>query len=355
MNIISQTIFNGDLADLLSLKFKADLKTNPHRFYHQALLGFMKKDEEFLKIALREEKNDNLKSLIDLRLKILTKKLKSSDLREINYYQAMPCWIKGEAYFVLACSFQFLQDYERASSFYLMSSHCLDDQGFKKKASLAFHNHVAVLSHIEKGKSFIDDFKYCLKYAEERDAVEVQALCLYNLSLAYQMFGAFDTALFYIEAAIDRMDNTYGSDQYYFFRSQQFDLLIKLDKKFEAKSIADELKTASSIYFQKIEKILKDQNIDLDQSHLPHSWQFKLEGGFRSKKLGDLEEKLIKLLSEGIQEKHFLIEELYPEAGEYLSKVNRFNVLLSRLKKKCPNMIVKTKEGYTLSKTSFIA
>ena len=66
-------------------------------------------------------------------------------------------------------------------------------------------------------------------------------------------------------------------------------------------------------------------------------------------KLTVFESKLVELLVEQPRKKEDLVTLLYGNQVDYLSANNRFKVLLSRLRKKRPNLIVSSNGRYQVS------
>ena len=168
-------------------------------------------------------------------------------------------------------------------------------------------------------------------------------------------------ALKYCDQAHQKSLTNHGNLQYWLIIAHKADLLIELNRVHEAilcleelhGSSLDEIKEARKLLSQKINSE-KPMNIDSEKLHT--TWKERLKGDLLRKELptlGELEQKLIDFIAQGPKDKHEIILHLYEAKGDYYSLENRFKRLISRTRKKVPNLIVFKDGKYTLSDPVF--
>ena len=350
-------IFDAPLEELLEKAIESECDSN-EALYIQILIAYLQGENQHLKALLEKSANCGntvLHKVGQLRLQIRESSIDSllmGELKELAEHS--PVW-KGEINFVLGYAKTKLQKWEKSKAFFKKACASLEKNGAKRKASLAFQNVVNCDSYIHPHKKMIAELHYLAKKAHKARAYSVAGLAYLNLSREYQLINAVQSALKYCYMAEEYMEKNAGTLQYYFCKAQRCHLYIESDRIQEAEALYDELKLCQLQEIKNallvLENLLRDTPIP-EQLKLSPTWQDRVDrkGAGKDKvKLGKLEEKFLEYICQEPREKFDIIEQLYGNLLDYEVTDNRLKGLISRLRKKVPNLIIFKDGHYTIS------
>jgi len=233
--------------------------------------------------------------------------------------------------------------------------------GAKKKSILSLQNYVSAETHLNPTKRMIPERQMLLKKSLEVNAKAVAGLASLDLSLEYEEIGATQMAIDFARQAIRLLESHTETYQHGCALIHHARICYKYQLKTEAQKSYSLLKTYAICEIKEqlkgLDYIIEGVNSTDKFQELGTTpwWQLHLQKNGHKTKLGKLPEKLIELLSHGPMNKEQIIEELYGSNMDYLSLENRFNVLLSRLRKKIPELIILQDDGlYALNTDSKI-
>ncbi len=282
---------------------------------------------------------------IDL-LNILEKKVKLLD---------STFW-KAETYFVIAWSFRELGSYHNGAVYFQKAYKALWNIGAKKKAVKSLLNHVVCQTHLDSSKRYLNDFQYLHKKAIEVQDPIVQGLCELNMGREYRILKSYDLAQTYIYNSVELLEGDRGNNNYYFAILERALLNLEL-KRFKQAHLDYQVVQESSLpEIQEAAKVLLvkiGSRETINKNMLDPVWVDVLENKqIKNLKLTQMEAQLIEYLSVCEKRKEDIIFYLYGDKLNIESAENRFKVLLSRLRKKAPNLISYFQGYYTLSEGS---
>ena len=255
--------------------------------------------------------------------------------------------LQAEAFFVLGIAFDKQKNYLDAELFFKKSSNIFKESNLLQKSLKAYHNQVTLLSHIHPSPSHIIAYQDLHDQALNLKNIEIQKMALYNISVHFFKIKAFNNSLNYIEKTIKLYNKIDLGRDYYLALLQlckvKFELnqLDSVRSEFEMCLVSEhkDIKTAAELILAKdIQNIYAKEN-------LPNSWN---NCNLHNEELTDSESKLISILTEKPSSKEEIVKELFGEKIEYTSGLNRFNNLLSRVRKKINFKIQLYNSKYTL-------
>ena len=230
-----------------------------------------------------------------------------------------------------------------------------------RKAIKSLLNIVVAESRKHTSKKLILDYTFVANEASKVNDPIVQGICYLNISREHHKLGAFELALKFINQALDLMASDFGVNHFYSALAHRCHVLIDLGRFNEALFDYQKVKAASitqSVESLKvIEVMLGDSNKKVVVDHLEPTWQERLYAVKEAKssvKLTKTESQLIELLSSGRQTKDMLIHGLYGDKIDWIAAESRFKMLLSRFRKKCPEVILFENGLYQISDENFI-
>lgn len=371
-----RTILDAPLSELMGLKFDLDLTSDENaltEIYLNCLVFYFEGDPKSMRSELQRcQLDERIKStpwfsivnqFVSFRAEIKSKEVCQKSLKFFTSLEQMeiPDFLIGEYFFIRAMGYEQLKMYQETEKDYGLAYKHLKQAKLNKKSVLALHNQLAIQSRLNPQKHYLPEFFHTLKESQKAGAKDVEGLTLKTISRAYQRIGATLTAYEYAFKAVEVLNESIGNRQYYLAKAHLAHLMIELQRFNEAKKVIDELKAsnfveikgARSILEELIEKRDKFTNDSVDLNELSPEWKRRMINDQEVPNLGELEEKLLSTLSTGPKDRIEIIEILYDESLEFHVKENRFKVLLSRLRKKCPDFIVLKNKKYELSSELF--
>lgn len=342
--------------------------------YRRVLIAYLQGDIGGLRVVLdrvrllSDENQDAtiLRILTEVRLAVRTQSVTKDQLETLNCeLTATSAEWQAEGTFVLALGYESIRDHVASREAYILASNKLSAVGAHRKSVKALLNAVASESRIEmSSKRVIADYMLIYNKAKACGELGVAGVALYNVSIEFQREGAVSVALRFCDRALALLRHDYGTLHYYSAIVHRCHLLLQLGRRHEAADAYDlarvapfkEIQAALSALPSAVEPRFKyEGNI---ASLLP-TWKDRLvrkgrHDGLESEKLGELEARLIYLLSDGPKEKHELIATLYGDKIATEHSENRLKVLLSRVRKKRPGLIYREGTRYKLSDQSLL-
>lgn len=293
----------------------------------------------------------------NLRLKIANEETITS-LNEILFLNEL---FTGEILYVISLIYESLENNSLASKKYLESAFYLNKIGANLKALKCKLNSVACESRVLTQKNFTPQYENIVKEALEQNEFHAASVALNNISYEYEKISALRAALHYNQEAylnIDKSGNR--SINYYLILLQRCNLLIKLNRPHEAELDYEKCLISP---FSEIKEALKLLSINftknsgvhlVNASQLTSNWRARVNSIEKKKQYNDpslteFEEKFIAALFQGPLTRIELIELIYGNKLDYFSMENRVKVILSKIRKKKPGLIIFNENRYSLS------
>lgn len=357
-------ILESSLEELVELSYSGEITDPLERLYSEALMYYLKGEEALLK-EYSEGSLGALKPLVEFRYKLLTNTYRKEDVdRLFNHLsQVLPFSIeglwRGELLFVVANAYLESGCFEKAKENFKSAFRVLKMHGAERKAVRALFNAVVAESRIHPSKSLICDYEIVIKQASRVGDRATQGMCELNISREYDLLGSSRTAMEHIQKSIAYLSDDKQTRHYFLALTHRSHLYLQLGQferaylDYEAASISPHEQVQESL---KVLNRLIGHKQEIEESRISVMWKEKLHSKRSFEKfkgLTDSEIRVIDLLKESPLKKEDLIERLYGDQIDYQSALNRFKVLLSRLRKKNPNLIEMDKSKYRLSDRYF--
>ncbi len=335
-----------NLRDMVPLN--SDSFTDKDSYYYYQVIKTYSRDEldSLAELAQSDEVTLAFKRLALLRLEIRRKNVKAKTIAELLICASNNQALNGEIYFVVGFAFESLAEHLHSRNYYRKSFEAFESAKVHKKAVKALHNVIAAESRIYPQKKFIIDYLYVASRAKKIKEFGIAGLACLNISREYQIIGAHDAALKFCNRALRLMENDSGGLQHCLAIVHRAHLLSEMKRYLEAKI---DYQLASISPYPEVQSALKaldlitnkNSNDKFDKDKLLPTWLERVEQKGNSQAiLGPVESKLISYLSEKPQDKFKLIELLYDSVSDHLSLENRLKVLINRVRKKRPGLIV---------------
>lgn len=366
-------LIEANLEELFELENSDGVQDPLEHAYLQILKVYLRGDHQELK-SLCANSNINkisfLKPLIELRYQILVSKVDRENIQTLtgfcksdNTLNSLAHW-RGEIAFVVGMAYLELKEYENAKNIFKVSYQELDLYGAKKKAVKALLNVLVAESRAHNKKKLLIDYEFVANKALAAQDSIVAGICYMNISREVQLIGSLNLALKYINRSITCLMSDQGINHYYSAILQRCHVLLDLGRTLEAQLDYEEALLSPHLHIQEATKILslmfkKDkplQNTEIQIEKLDPTWRGRLKDFLSHKKysnLSDLESNLIESLLTKKRTKNELIDILYGNKIDYPAAENRFRVLLSRLKKRHPGLVVSDKNEFKIADEIF--
>lgn len=363
-------ILDSNLEELLQHDIFTTKLPQRDRFYLKVLINYLKGDHHEIENWLSKIKELLTQTPDDktlsgayfsalVRLRIRKNEVQQDELEEISQMSFPLPW-NCEVSFVLGMAFMRLEKFEKSAELFFKSYSVFSEYGCRRKALIAYQNHVVANVNLHPNKSYLAEWSLLVKLARQEKVTSMEGGALINLSREYQNVGSFEPALKTIDEALVSLFESIGTYQYYHALLQKCDILLLLGKNHEASQTYQlaklcpflELKSSIALLERKIDPDKTMSNIQMPES-LPWKERFDdMKSGKKTKAQGSLVQLLIHELEQEPQDKFSLIDKLYPENLDFEIKENRFNVLLSKVRKQYPGLICKDGSLYKLEMTT---
>ena len=367
-------ITQASLAELNDLSFH-DYPFRELNFYRDTLIAFFSNDLVRLEnhaswingnFAIDQENMGTLEALqviLPLRVQIRQREIQSSSIEQaISCFDSLDqqnsIWC-GELSFLIGKCFEIKKCYKDGHDFYRDAVQHFKRIGADHKALRAQFNAISCENnfHAESNpKRYIISYHSVLHKAKKMNNSYVMGLCLLNIALEYQNLKMLPLALNYVSRAIDAFEGEFGSQIYFHALGIRCHIYAQMGRLREAEADDAILSTSSHPEIRAVRSVIhqtftKARTGKLEESLLATPWvERHTQAHFKNNKqvLGELESRLLELLSQQPLTKHDLIPQLYDTRIEYPVLENRFKSLMRRLRKKCPNLIICENDTYRL-------
>lgn len=349
-----------NIRELVPLGERSFLNADAY-FYFRVIKSYSRDELQLLE-ELSKSKNASLpfRVLAKLRLEIRQKNVSIQTIEEVLQTVSNDFALNGEIYFVVAFAYEARGEHLISRDYYQKSFEAFDISNVKKKAIKALHNVVAAESRVNPERKLFVDYLYVAKEARRVNELGIAGLAYLNISREYQIIGAFEAALKFCNRAIKLMENDAGSLQSCLAIAHRAHLLVDLGRFVEAKI---DFELASLSPYPEVQSALivlenifeKDSKKEVDVESLLPTWKERLtKSKDKVEILGTVENKLIAVLSEKSLDKFDLIKSIYGEDIELEKLENRLKVLINRVRKKRPGLIVYENGKYRLADDSYL-
>lgn len=354
----------ADFIELRNHSLLSDQLSPMEANYVEILVLYLKGDNVGLRHCLAQAPNELLRLLGRIRLQIMNFAIHPPDLRLLEAWGDRHgfennLW-EGETMFLLGLAWCEAGEYERSKKFYMNAHRLFWREGVKKKALKALLNSVVAESRLNKEKKLIVDYFFVAQKAMETGDSIVAGICHLNIAQEYRKMGALESALRSINKAIDFMQADRGINHFYFSILERCHIYIELDRFSEARldyQIAQEAPFPEIQEGLKVIDTLLGNHSLIDEERLDPSWKSRLHEirvGRKRVSFTKMESRLLELLSAGTVTKEHLMTSLYGDRIDFAVRENRFKVLLSRMRKKAPSLIITSEAGYHLENEAFL-
>lgn len=296
--------------------------------------------------------------IVRLRLQIRRRSIDADLVRAFELQiDSMPAEWKGEAAFVCAMAHETLDRPDLSGPLYKRAALLLEELGARRKAVKADLNAIVALSRAEPARKLLAEYDHVYRKAKKIRHRGVAGVALLNVSREYQCIGAHKAALRLCNQALALLRQDVGTLPYFLAIVHRCHLLIELGREPEAEvdlesarlSGHPEVQEAIHVVTALLARKRGSAVPSVHKENLTPTWRSRLENGATSPdRLGELEEKLVSLLASGPKDKFDLIESIYGNALSFEVSENRLKVLLNRLRKKRPGLILFTLGRYRL-------
>lgn len=346
-------VIEASIEELMEFELLGEFESEQLGFYNQAILAHTRGDVEALRSIIPQLEGD-FKTLSTYRLEILKQNYSNNEITVEEPFM-------GEAHFIMGLNFVNFKDYTKAKFHFQKAYQLLWKIDAQRKGIKSLMNMVVSESRHNSNKKLIVDYEFITKKALSIGDKITAGTCQLNISREYQMMGAFELALITCNRALDFLEADMGATHYFFALIHRCHLLIDLKRYPEALIDFQKAKGSS---FSEIEEALKVVEVllgdkkEIDLVHLEPTWKSRLKehrNGVSFKDLTKTEAQLIKFLSTGPKDKNDIIDEIYGKNMDYESVDSRFRVLLMRLRKKKPSLVVYEQKQYRISDENFLS
>jgi tetratricopeptide (TPR) repeat protein len=358
-------ILDADLDELMELHLRRSDRRAVIGFYTSALRHYLEGDRGYLAQTLARlpeaegdaEDKKIARILIEARLAVRAGSVSEEQVKALEAILANSGDWAGEVQFVLALCHEARGEKRQMSARYQQSAVTLSDLGARKKAVKALLNHVAAESAQHPDRHHLREYEYVYRQAKRVKNFSTAAVALLNISHEYHDIGALQLALSHVNRAVALLDRQKQGRSYYLALAHRAHVLFDMDRKEEGRLDYEALLASAFADLAGVRETLEaayGSTGVIPKSPMVPAWMSRHEEFQRMKeKLGSLEQKLLKFVADSPREKADIIEHLYGDKLSWEVLENRFNNTLSRLKKKCPGIIVWEKGKYRLSSEMF--
>lgn len=368
-------LFEANLEELFELENLNIIQNKLGCHYLQVMKSYLRGDCHTL-AALHpidtSAESEFINILIKVRHDILASKIQRNVVEQLNKYcekdgliDQFSYWL-GEISFVVAMAYLELKDYENAKKYYRIAYREFDSIGAKKKAVKSLLNVLVAESRADNSKKLLIDYQFVAKKALSAHDSIVAGICYMNISREIQLIGSLNVSLKFINKSIECLQSDHGTTHYYSAILHRCHVLLELGRNFEARLDYEEASMSPYIHIKEAIKLLdlmfhknkiKNSELQINTEKLDPTWRGRLKDFLHKKqyaKLSDLESTLIEYLLEKNRSKDELIELLYGKKIDYPAAENRFRVLMSRLRKRHPGLIVTDKNEFKIADEVFL-
>ncbi len=356
-------ILNADLTEIVDMHLKREERTSFAGYYVSIMKHFYVNDTEALASLLERIKVANMKPDEKATLLALGKARYATCIENCteetfeDLLGTMPDSgiFRGEFYFVIAQCFEVMGRLREMSDAYLESYKTFKESGVHGKSVKALFNHIAAEHSLHPGKKFLSDFQFLYREAKKHKVHSTAAMALVNISREYQLIGGHELALKYVNRSLALLDRQRYARSFFLALAHRAHVLVCMDRKEEA---LQDYREAQLCTFPDVRTSLESLKAIFEGKDQPGvkpalmSWEGRVEEftvSGQKPKLGALEQRLLKFLSEGTRTRWEMIEFLYGDKLDSEVLENRFNNTFQRLKKKVPGLIVSTGGKFSLA------
>ncbi|MCM2277676.1 MAG: hypothetical protein NDJ89_06330 [Oligoflexia bacterium] len=327
--------------------------------YRDVLLAFLRGDSERLRsecdrIRVLPHSPEFLLPLACLRLSLQARDPDSAQLESLISLADRSGEWRGEILIACGHGYELRGELGKAKEIYLKASEALLSAGFERKALRAYINSVAMEGQLHPEKKLLAEFHSISRQARKLREFRSCGIALSNIAREYRNIRALDTALKYANHAVRYLKKELGTLYYYKALTNRCHILYEMDRVREAQIDFEEARHADfpeiKAALQVIEQLLNPTaEIEIAEKDLLPLWRERLKEGrihtrsackLSRRKLGELEEALIKRISEKPADKFELIEFLYGNNADFHALEARLKSLLSRIRRKCPGLLL---------------
>lgn len=354
-------------ANLEELILMSQHENEAAEVYRQGIIAFLKSDLAELEACAEVlETKSPIAVCLQLRLQIKRGNLNKTFLEEIeraaHFYEDI--W-HGEALFLIGQAYYILKTFDLSQKAYVHAFRSFEKAGLAKKSVKALLNSVAAESCYSPQKRLLVEYQMIARKAIQVGEFAAAGTAVMNISREFHLIRSFELSLRYANQSLQYFaQGDYGSLGYFLALLHKAHLLLDMSRSSESLLCYEEARAAtqpevrssililSQMYESRLGiKVETSQLIDLEKS-LPATWQERAKAGqvqsLLQKMSGD-EAKLIETLSESGRDRNELLSILYGDVVDFDSLIGRFKNLLSRVRKKHPDLIVFENGVYKLS------
>ncbi len=347
-------LLDSDIEELIQASLLRSYQDASVSAYCEILIAYGKCDTAKLK-KLSEDASLPvfIRNLAELRHELRIKKLSDLMVWKARLKDIPLPW-QAEALFALSMLAADLNQHQDFHDLSQEAAASLRKIGAKKKAVKALMNCVVAKSRIEPELSWITEYYLIFKLARQAKAYDSAGICLHNIAKEYQTLGAYSSALLYANRSLKYLDRHRGGLNYFLALALRSYIFVSLGRLPEAKL---DYELARYAKFPEITEALKILQVAFEPGHaapiqleyLTPAWRERVENNRVSMvRVGSLEDKAVRYLSNGSLTKHELISKLYGSNIDIFSAENRLKNLLNRIRKRHKGLIVYDEGKYLL-------
>lgn len=337
----------ASLSELFDLRLSLASKKKESQ-YLEIIYLYLKRDIHSLRSILMAVEDQFIKALGMLRYTLATNEISEDLLQKVIILSEREedlSW-KGEASFLIAMAYGEISEYQKSKEYYQQAYNQLWKSGLKRKAVKSLLNFVVSESYLKSENRVLVEYEYVAKKAREIEDHGIEAICILNLASEYRRMGAYPAALKQSIRALELGENEMGTQHYYLAILEKAHNLIEMNRIEEAQYDLTQAEASGIESIVESVKVLRKrlgEKVTVKTETLDANWKIRLQNLYEqisSKKLTKKEAQLIELIVAGEKTRDDLIDSLYGTQIDYESAGNRFRVLMSRFRKKIPNLLI---------------
>ncbi len=364
-----QTIFGGEKSQILVSAERLNEPSCPTEhfyylyakalhFYHlgdtQALRDI---GSEFSRYSDLSEEWQMIMTCFQIRLWIREGLLGKAELAPVeSFSKSRHIYWVGELNILMGHVYSVLQEHTKSLRHFLLAKKSFFECKDMKRFHFAEFNALATQSIVEPERNRIPLYHSLARralLAESKDLC-VAGLCYLNMSREMQLLGSYFAALTFANRSIKHLESEFGSRNHMYALAQRADVWFSLNRQMEANI---DLEICAKSNFQDVQNIaillarkLKKESIS-EKRHeggTNPAWEGR-ESEFSRKAFTRQEEALVKYLASGLKTRSQILKFMFDDRIDFESSVSRLHNLMARVRKKFPDLICSSSEGYFLA------
>ena len=347
------------LDELIALQ-GIDLKDPVLSQYSKVIRAYLESDLTGLQNCLMVASDVRVRACCQIRLQIRTRSFDQKFLTDfLRQCEGERVW-EAESHFLYAMAFETQDQPKVSAEHYFLAYGLFLEVDCERKALRSLFNALVAESRIDPSRMLIHDYMHLAVRARKLGELGLSGVAYLNISREYQKLGARELALKYAREALECSQAEIGSLHYYLIVVHLCHLYLELDRKTEATLEFQRARISKFPEIQEALNVLENRFATCDRlkpeltpQNLTPTWRERIDSSPLDP-LSDKEQEVLEIIATRPRSKFDLIERVYGVHLPFEVTENRIKVLLNRLRKKRPGLVVRDKDKYRLSDDSVL-